>query len=435
MNRGLKPALFAVFLLPWLSAGALDLQGGAGIRDYLNGIYGAEDYEDLSAFPLLKFPLGGRAEGMGSAFTAVADDSSFLESNPAGSSRLRHTELAFFHNRWITEIMGDTMVESLVLARGFGNLGLAAGGRWLSTPVTEYNAAGSRVSGTHYSEAEIILNGAWNFPLGQGFSGISAGASLKGAFRNVPGTDLSAASAMGDIGVLCSFDLFKFFQSPDWNSSVGLAFRNLGPPAGTEALPTLGALGLAYRPLRPLLVSFDFFLPFSLRTGEIPEKPYFATGLEFTCNDSLSLRGGLRVKSESLRLTLGGALKLYQGEGFRFPGGPEKTGGRPWALSLDLNYSMDPLFKSRSPHRLSLAFRLDLEDKKEAGGISRKEALYIEGLDAYGRSDYETARLRWQEALNLDPHFLPAAEALAMLEESRGTRSRMDAFMETEKTD
>jgi hypothetical protein len=403
----------ALFLRLCFSAGGLDLYGGAGIADYLEGIYGAD--ADLSAFPLLTLPFGGRAEGMGSAFTAVADDASFLESNPAGSSRLRHTELALFHNRWITEVSGDTLVETLAFARPFGNLGLSAGGRWLSSPVNEYNAAGGRLSGYYYSEAEVILNGSYYFPLGRRFSGISAGASLKGAFRNIPGTDLSAASVMGDIGVLGSFNLFKFYSSPEWN--VGLAFKNLGPPAGTEALPTLGALGLAYRPLRPLLVSFDFFLPLDLRNFEIPEKPYFATGLEFLCSDSLSLRGGLRVKSESLRLTLGGALKLYQGE-------------RPWALSLDLNYSMDPLFKARSGNRLGLGLRLDLENRREAAEISPAQALYIEGLEAYSRNDYAGAQRRWREALELDPHFLPAAEALAMLEENQGTGSRMDAFME-----
>jgi hypothetical protein len=408
----------ALFLIPLFSATGLELRGGADTGDYLGGIYGEEDYGDQSAFPLLKIPLGGRAEGMGSSFTAVADDASFLESNPAGSARIRHTELAFFHSRWITGAAGDAMTEALVFARGFGNLGLAVGGKWLSAPVSEYSAAGGWISRNHYSEAGLILNGAYNFPLGPRFSGLSLGASLKGAFRNIPGKDLSAASLMGDIGILGGFNLLKFYQSPDWNTSVGLALMNLGPPAGDMPLPTLGALGFALRPLRPLLVSFDFFFPFGLKNGGIPEAPGFAAGLEFSFGDSLSLRGGLRVKAESLRVSLGGSFRLYNWAG--------KTGA-PRTLSLDLNYSLDPLFKSPSPHRLGLGFRLGLETRKE---ISPAQALYVQGLGAYGREDYGEALRCWQEALELDPRFLPASEALAMLEENRRTDSRVEAFLE-----
>ena len=39
--------------------------------------------------------------GMGTAFSAVLLDASFIEWNPAGSSMLDKTELAFFHNKLI----------------------------------------------------------------------------------------------------------------------------------------------------------------------------------------------------------------------------------------------------------------------------------------------------------------------------------------------
>ncbi|MEW5817424.1 MAG: UPF0164 family protein, partial [Spirochaetota bacterium] len=37
----------------------------------------------LTIFPLLLIPTGGKYEGMGTAFTAVADDTGFLEANPS----------------------------------------------------------------------------------------------------------------------------------------------------------------------------------------------------------------------------------------------------------------------------------------------------------------------------------------------------------------
>ncbi|MDR2747441.1 MAG: UPF0164 family protein, partial [Treponema sp.] len=149
-----------VFLLFSLSAGALDIYKGAytGVEDYFNGIYGLDENNDRGAFPLLTIPMGGRAEGLGSAFTAVADDASFLESNPAGSARIGQTELAFFHSNWFAENLTGTLVEGAVFTHRIGNLGLAAGGKWLSTPVVEHDFSDNRLSTHHYSEVVAILN-------------------------------------------------------------------------------------------------------------------------------------------------------------------------------------------------------------------------------------------------------------------------------------
>jgi hypothetical protein len=357
-----------VFLVLRLSARGLDIYRGTGITGYLNGIYGADTNRDQGAFPLLNVPVGGRAEGLASAFTAVADDASFLESNPAGSARLRNTGLAFFHGNWFAGNLAGTLVESLVFTRRIGNAGLAAGGKWLSTPVTERDFSGSRLAGRYYSETAGTLNGSYNFPLGPGFSGVSVGASLKGAFRVIPGGDDHFASAvMADLGALSSFNLFKFYESPEWNSSVGLAIRNLGPPAVSEALPSLAALGLAYRPLAPLLFSFDLSLPFNLGNVRRSGRPYFATGLEFAPGGLPSLRGGVRFKQDSLRLALGTSLRLLGGDSPSPAGGKPARNGAFRDLSLDIDYSRELLIPGRPLNRLTMGIRLGL-GKAETGG-------------------------------------------------------------------
>jgi hypothetical protein len=418
-----------VFLFPCLPAGGLDIPGH-DIGDSLNGIYGEEKNAYRGAFSLFNIPVGGRAESLASAFTAVADDASFLESNPAGSARMDRTELAFFHNNWFTEILTGTLVESLVVTHRIGNLGMGAGGKWLSAPAAEYRYFDTPLPGSYYSELAAILNGAYNFSLGSRFSGISLGANIKGAFRLVPDDEYSSSAVMADLGILSSFNLFKFYRSPDWNASLGLAVRNLGP-LGRDPLPSLGALGLAYKPLESLLLSFDFFLPFDMGDIKHLGEPYFAAGLEFAHGAFPSLRGGFQLRSDSLRLALGSSLHLF-GDG-RSPGPAGKTArdGTFRSLDLDVDYGRELRFRDRPQNRLGLGIRLGL-GKRTGGAGGPVEDLYAGGLEAYARGDYQEARRRWEEALELDSRFLPAREALSMLEETQAAGERVDAFLRME---
>jgi hypothetical protein len=356
---------------------------------------------------LLDIPIGGQAAG------AAAGDASFLESNPAGSARLRRTELAFFHSSWTV----DAMLEELVFAHRIGNLGLAAGGRWLYASVTEYDLPAGRDASISYSEIEAVLNGAYTFFPGRRFSGISVGANLKGLFSIVPdrgagtgGKDRPAAAVMGDLGLLSGFDLLKFYPSQEHNTLVGLALRNAGGGFDSGRLPTTAALGLVYRVIRPLALSFDFFLPLDLQGPGVPEMPYFAAGLVFDGITFLSMRGGLRFKA--------GAVRLALGTSFTLPGGPQSPqgGGDSRGLTLDLNYSLDTAPQNQPVNRLGLGIRVGLGNRSRTSRAARVEALYIEGLEAYGRQDYPAALRSWEDALKLDPRFLPAEEALALLD-------------------
>jgi tetratricopeptide (TPR) repeat protein len=440
-----KKFFFWLVVLLFLNQGlwGIDFDSGdyGDIADYLNGIYGPDDNAGLTAFPLLNIPIGGRAEGMAFAFAAVADDASFLESNPAGSARLDRTELAFFHNNWIA----DTKIEGAVFTHRFGNLGLAAGGKWLYTPFTEYDLFGNRVSKGYYSEAEAILNGSYNFFSGYNFSGVSLGASIKGAFRFVPdyadkesgeilsgsGREQSAAMAMADLGLLTRFNLFKFYYARDNNASAALVIRNLGPPVLGESLPATITAALAYKPIRPLLFSFDFSLPLNLQDLALSESPYWAAGIEAHATNFLSMRGGIQGKPGNIRLVMGSALRI--GNSGKREGPRADTFGFGQAASsrglvLDINYSLDMLSQLQPMNRLSLGIRVDLGDQGRGAKAARVDELYLEGLEAYAQSDYPRARQCWQEALELNPQFLPALENLAILEEALDVQRRMDAL-------
>ncbi|MDR1588061.1 MAG: UPF0164 family protein [Treponema sp.] len=407
-----------IFLFSAVLAGALnsDADGYGSVSDYLDSIYGIDDNAGLTAFPVLNVPIGGRSEGMATAFSAVSDDISFIEYNPAGSAMLPRSELAFFHNNWIA----DTKIEGAAFATRIKDLGLAAGAKWLYTPFTEYNLYGERVSKGYYSEAVAILNGSYNFLSGYYFSGVSAGMNLKGAFRFVPdytdnddniiansGRSQSTAMVMADIGALTRFDLFKFYYSREQNTSVALVVKNLGPPAIDDPLPTVATAAFSYKPLRPLLISFDLSQPLNLMDIGLSEKIYFALGTSVNVTSFLSMRMGVLFKAGGTRLTIGSAVALNK-------------------IALDVNYTLDLLTQIQPLNRVSIGVRFDLGDQGRQQKTNQVNALYLAGLDAYSRKRYAEARHSWEEALKLDPKFDPARESLRILDGQEAIERRID---------
>jgi hypothetical protein len=411
-----------LFFLTVFSAGALDFNEDA--YGSVSDIYKVDDNAGLTAFPVLLVPMGGRAEGMGTAFTAVADDLTFIEWNPAGSSILTFTELGFFHNNWIA----DTKVESIVFASRFKDLGYGLGLKWLYTPFSEYNMYGERVSKGYYSEMVATLNISYNFLAGYYFSGISVGANIKGAFRFMPdytdtddkgnndgqlisrsGLSQSAGMAMVDVGALTRFNLFKFYNARDKNTSVALVIRNLGPPAKGDPLPSSVTAALAYKPLRPVTLDFDFILPMNMQDISLSEKPYWAAGLNVDITEFLSMRAGLLGRYGGYRVTIGSAVNLGK-------------------IALDVNYSLDLLTQITPLNRVSLGVRFNFGDQGRQETQDKVDTLYLAGLDAYALGNYQEAKSYWEEALILNPKFDPAKEGIALMGGSDALNDRIQSM-------
>jgi hypothetical protein len=139
---------------------------------YLSGVFDSliDDHEGETAFRSLLIPAGGRGEAMGSAFTALASDIGFFESNPAGSATMENTELAVMHNNWIA----DSRLETLSFSRRSDVFGYGASVRCFYVPFTEYNTFGERCPG-YYTETFATLNVSYNFLAGYYFKGSRRG--------------------------------------------------------------------------------------------------------------------------------------------------------------------------------------------------------------------------------------------------------------------
>ena len=382
------------------------------LSDYFDSIFGTDPNAGLTAFPILNIPIGGRSEGMAGAFSAVSDDISFIEYNPAGSSMLARSELGLFHNNWV----GDANVEGLVYANRHGDyLGFGGGIKWLYIPFTEYNFYGERVASGYYSEGIAVLNLSRTFFSTYEFAGVSAGINIKAGFRFVPdytdsndtgnpkgslipfsGESQSVITAMADIGLLSRFNLFKFYTSRENNASAALVLRNIGPSVMDDSLPAALVAGISYKPIRPLLFSFDFALPINFEDSSLAESPYWSLGTAVTVTNFLSMRMGFLGKAGGARITIGSAIVLDK-------------------IALEINYSLDLMTQMRPLNRVSLGVRFDLGDNGRAALAARVDELYLLGLDEYRLGNYQNALDYWEEALVLNPGFKPAQDAITII--------------------
>lgn len=372
------------------------------VYDAIASLFNIDLNAGLSRMLITRIPMGGLAEGMGMAYTAVAADSSFLELNPSASSIQDFTELALYHNNWIA----DTRIEGAAYTLRFGHAGFSLGGKWLYLPFTEYNDYGDRLSSGYYSEALLIGNASIHLFPGYYFYGLAVGANLKIAYQSFPdfadadgvvqtgsGLSQSALAIMADFGVLTKFNLLKYYASRKKNVSVGFALKNLGPPVQGDPLPTVATLGLAYSPLRPITIASDISLPINLVDPAKSENPYWSIGTQITVTDFLSMQAGLQVKGSNPRLTVGTSIDFSP-------------------MTLFVNYTLDLTTQLASLNHLSLQARFRLGDMGRAAKAAKVDELYVAGLESYARGDVERAISYWTEVLVLDPSFDPARDAL-----------------------
>ncbi|MBI9099659.1 MAG: UPF0164 family protein [Spirochaetaceae bacterium] len=366
-----------------------------------SSMFGIDPNSGTNSFLILMIPSGGKHEGMATAYTAIAIDSGFIDSNPAASSLIDDTELAFLHNNWIN----DVNLESVIFATRIGNIGMGLSGKMMYLPFTGVDDWGDRYSNEYtsdfasgyYWETVGTANFSYNFLKSFYFDGISVGANLKVAYRNIPysiAMNQSSAALMGDLGIMTRFNFLKLYFSRDKNFSLGVSLKNAGAEFidNPDPLPTRFSAGLAYSPIRPLTLAFDFNLPFNLN-GTEAESPYFAVGMDLTLTDFWSIQSGVLLKSGLPRITVGTAIEMEK-------------------IDFVINYTLDLTTQFDKLDRLSVEFRINMGDYGRKEKEERAEVLYIEGLKLYAEGNFVEAIKKWEECLELSPVFTPAEEMI-----------------------
>ena len=406
-------SFFSFFILIFSNVHSLSLSDfSSKLTDIFD--WSTDENEGTTSFRSLLIPFGGRSESLGSAFTGLSDDISFLQFNPAGSALQKQTQLSVFHNAWIA----DSKLDTIAYTTRFKNLGLGTYFSCFYVPFSEYNNWGDKVSSSYYSESVFALNVAYNFLAGYDFKGITVGASLKTAWRGMPdytdkdsdeiistsGISQSSLAFMADFGAMLQFNFLKFFASRDPNVRIGIAAQNLGAGftgfskkiEADDGLPSSFSVGISIKPLKYLTFSADFKLPVNFFYATLL-KPYIGFGASVQFTDFLAVLAGFEIKGGNPKISAGFEFEISK-------------------IRMNFNYSLD-LTTSYSPvNKISLCAKMLLGDRGRSDFDSKVDELYKAGLVYYTEGKWEEAIETWNECLKLNRRFDPARKGIASAE-------------------
>ncbi|MCA1754835.1 MAG: UPF0164 family protein [Spirochaeta sp.] len=374
------------------------------------GLSGAER-TGLTTLPVLLIPIGGRYEGMGTAYTAVSDDAGYFDANPAASAMLRYTEFSLFHNN----LIADANLEGLSYTSRRNNFGFGTASKLIHVPFTEYDRYGDQVNAIRYLEGMTGINLSYRFLHDFYFEGIAVGSNLKVGYRHVPEViepGQSGLGFMGDFGMLTRFNVLKFYNARERNLSLGISVRNLGPPVLDEPLPTLVTAGIGYKPLRPWLLSFDVLYPIQPFNDQPAEYPGFGVGTALQVTNFFSIQTGFLYRGANPRTSLGASVELRR-------------------VRLTANYTLDLTTQLGAVDRFSVEAAFNFGDRGRSMRRAEAEEFYLDSIVAFAEGRLETAVELAGDAVEIDPAFTPARE----IEETAAESLRIQRELESIRLD
>ena len=391
----------------------------ADISNFYSGVSSIFDiftqkFEGETAFRSLLIPSGGRFEGLGGTFTALSNDISFFDANPAASALLKETELNVLHNSWIA----DSKLETVGYTQRKNHLGWGTSLRCFYIPFTEYGPLGQKKASGYYSETFLTANIAYNFFAGYDFKGLTVGGSIKTGIRSMPpfsgqgeaadpdnptpqyknASQQNGYAVLGDFGIMIRANVTKIFYSDEPNFYFGLSLKNFGPPIKGDIPPSYISLGFAYRPVNFFLFGIDVNQGINIVNIKNSGLPYGSLGFMFSITKYFNLLTGLGIKGGNPRFTLGGEVNLSD-------------------VQISANYTLDLSSQVTNISRISIGVKLLLGQDKRDEKLSTVKKLYVQALKEYNNKNYEKAIELWKEILTIDKRYDPAIEGIARAEQ------------------
>lgn len=235
-----------------------------------------------STAQFLKIGQGARAEGMGGAFSAIADEARAVYWNPAGLAQVTRKQIAFDHLEFIEKIKTESLAGAYPVNALNGTLGVGITYVNMGS-IDRLDQNGNSVSGETKVDASAATL-SWGQAIGDR---LALGAGVKSINQNLAGEKGSGFAA--DLGTI-------FFLIPD-KLSLGASILNLGPQLKTgtrnEDLPrTLQGGAALYVVPEQLTFSADV-------SKERDTSASLHLGAEYTYMKMFILRAGYQDTKES----------------------------------------------------------------------------------------------------------------------------------------
>lgn len=382
----------------------------------------------ITGYRILNLPPAGRGEAM-AAFTALADDVTFLEYNAAAGCVLKNSEIGIFHN----SLVADSSMDSIAYTFQKNNFGFGFGIKCFYVEFIERNFFEDTAK-NYYSETEGIVNFSYNFFTSYDLKAVALGVNLKSAYRNMPdytsnidskiivgsGLSQSGVAFMADLALQLKMNFCKFYKSREPNFQVGIAacnfgagITNLGSPNGVkldDPLPSKFSFGISYKPINFLTLAVEFQQPLNILNPLLSEKWSVGTGFSVQCTGFFAFQGGFLLKGANPRFSLGAEFFVKK-------------------FIMNLNYSFDFTSSKNPVNRINVSAKINLGDGGREKIQEKIDELYIEGLKKYTDGDMKEAIRFWtqivggkdldgQEYKTLDKNYQPARKGLSAAKET-----------------
>jgi hypothetical protein len=257
----------------------------------------AGDPGDAGAL-FLRIGMGGRASGMGEAFSAVAEDASSVYWNPAAMSAVLGTRVMFMHNEYLLSMRLEQ--AALTHETEYGTFGLGFTGLYMDE-MDRYDDVPSDVPLGTFSAYDVSFTVAYSRYL---IPNLSAGVAVKPVYEKID--EITAAGVAFDLG------LYHVSKVP------GVKFAAVASNIGTPMkfvdeefeLPRTLKIGGSFEREIPklrggILATLDLVFP---NDGEMKQH----VGAEYGYDRRLFLRAGYKGGYDSQGATFGLGVRLRE---------------------------------------------------------------------------------------------------------------------------
>lgn len=276
----------------------------------------------------LKIGVTARATGMGSAFTALANDYEAAYWNPAGLVDVDGTVVAVSHTEWPADINVDYANYTFAPSFIRGKVSLHARGVTMDPQVvrTIFRQDGT---GEMFDAGDMSFGLSYSRYFTDKFS-----AGLTGSWVHMGLADRSVNTFVADFGLLYRIGI--------QGMKLGMAVQNIGSEVNfddrSSKMPTLFKVGLAVDAYRSgphgLIAVGEFSHPSDNKERQ-------NIGVEYSYNQFLFLRSGYNIGYDSEQFAAGAGVDLQTSQ----------------STSIAVDYSFVDMQALGGVHRVSLGFR------------------------------------------------------------------------------